>query len=210
MGWGGGGGEKGQPLARPSPSGSPPLFWLGQSKDGGHTGCGCHRAGRKCAEQVPSVRVLTWAAQRWPSLSPAPGSQRRPPTHPALPNHQFRQNSRSFLNSRCRLHGRPYGLTQGFTNSTVSMQSGKWWGGWPSPAGCGAAHACVHVCTCEWTCLYKDPPPRLLSPRLILSRIWSAVLNLPSREAGPRGLPEVTPMESKGPLLPRSPPPSHL
>lgn len=26
------------------------------------------------------------------------------------------KNSRSFLNSRCRLHGRPYGLTQGFTN----------------------------------------------------------------------------------------------
>lgn len=122
-----------------------PLFWLGQSKEGGHTGRGCHRAGRECAEQVRSVRVLTRAAWRRPSSSPAPGSPRRPPTHPALPNHQFRQNSRSFLNSRCRLHGRPYGLTQGFANSTVSMQSGKWWGGWPSLAGCSAAHACPRV-----------------------------------------------------------------
>ncbi|CAD7685550.1 unnamed protein product [Nyctereutes procyonoides] len=176
-----------------------PTLLAGTEQGGGHTGCGCHRAGRKCAEQVRS-----------PSSSPAPGSRRRPPTHPALPNHQFRQNSRSFLNSRCRLHGRPYGLTQGFTNSTVSMQSGKWWGGWPSLAGCSAAHACVHVCTCECTCLYKDPPPRLLSPCLTLSRIRSAVLNLPSHEAGPSGLPEVTPTESKGPLLPRSPTPPPL
>lgn len=91
------------------------------------------------------MRVLT----EWPQgghplpLTPTPGSQWRSPTHPALPNHcQFRQNSRSFLNSRCRLHGRPYELTQGFTNSTVSMQSGKWWGGWPSLAG-DSTRTCV-------------------------------------------------------------------
>lgn len=157
----------------------------------------------KCVEQVQSVRVLTGRPQGGHPPPPIPAEA--PPTPPALPNHRrFRQNSGSFLYSRCRLHGRPYGLTQGFTNSTVSMQSGKWWGGWPSLAGCSA-------CTCVWPCvctrLYKDPPPLLRSPRLIQSRIQSAVLIPPSHVAGPGGLPEMTPLEPGGSCLPRSPTP---
>lgn len=125
-----------------------PTLLAGTGQGEGHTSCGCHRDVRKCAEQVQSICVLTGQLQGGHPLAPAPGSQWSPPTHPALPNHcQFWQNGRSFLNSRCRLHGRPYGLTQGFTNSTVSMQSGKWWGSWLGLAGCSAR-------TCVWPHVY--------------------------------------------------------
>lgn len=138
------GGRKGRPLASPGHFGGPHSSgWDGTRRET-HWLRLPQSWQEVCGAGPKRVRA-DWAAPRWPSSSPppAPGSQRRSPTHPALPNHrQFRQNSRSFLNSRCRLHGRPYELTQGFTNSTVSMQSGKWWGGWPSLAGC-SARTCV-------------------------------------------------------------------
>lgn len=137
--------EKGQLLASPSCSGGPQSSGWDKTRRGTHWPrlpqsrqevCG---AGPKCAR-------ADGVAPRWPSSSPRPGSPRRPPTPPALPDHrQFRQNSRSFLNSRCRLHGRPYGLTQGFTNSTVSMQSGKWWAAGPAWL---AAAPHMRVATC--------------------------------------------------------------
>lgn len=79
------------------------------------------RAGpkRACADKAPQGDH--------PPPTPRPGSgPSGDPQPPALSHHrQLQQHSRSSLDSRCRLHGRPHGVTQGLTNSTVSMQSGE-------------------------------------------------------------------------------------
>lgn len=69
------------------------------------------------------------------------------------------------------------------------------------------AHACGHMCTCEYVSLQGPPPPHLLSPCLTLNQIRSAVLIPPSHMAGPSGLPEVTLLRARGPCCQEVPPP---
>lgn len=80
-----------------------------------------------CGAGPKRARADKGGPRRPPSSPPhprpppgVPAEARRPtppqPTQPSPVTAGSGKNSRSFLNSRCRLHGRPYGLTQGFTN----------------------------------------------------------------------------------------------
>lgn len=141
-------------------------------------------------------------------LTPTPGSPWSPPTHPALPNHcQFSQNSRSFLNSRCRLHGRPYGVSSRGSLILLSPCSRKWWAAGPAWLATAPAHACSHVCTCECTCLYRTPSPPAFPLPHILSPVWSAVLMPPSRGWPKVGCLRMTPIRARVTCCQEVPPP---
>lgn len=110
----------------------------------------------------PEACMCGWGPASPPSSLPAPAEP--PPPHA----HQSRHNSRSVLNSRCGLHARPYGVTQG-SLATVSMQSGL--GDIPGRAAARARGRDPTAPSTSWESRLRpacpvpsSPPPSRLAP----------------------------------------------
>lgn len=64
-----------------------PLFWLGRDKEGTHW-LRLPESWQEVCRAGPKHVHVDGTAPRWPSSYPTLGSQKRTPTHPALPSHR--------------------------------------------------------------------------------------------------------------------------